>query len=141
MASLLFKTEPSEFAFDDLLRSGTSVWDGVTNPQACAVLRRARKGDRVYIYHTGNEKAIVGTATIAGAPRPDPKRPELTARGDVKFPVVDVKAGKRLATRVPLAKIKADARFKGFALVTNSRLSVMDVPEAIDEAIQALAKG
>jgi predicted RNA-binding protein with PUA-like domain len=117
----LFKTEPSDFSFDDLLREKTAVWDGVANAQALQNLRTAKKGDAVLVYHTGDEKAAVGLATLASDPYADPNAE------DPKLVVVRVKAGKRLERKVTLKEVKANAKFANFALVKNSRLSVIPV--------------
>jgi predicted RNA-binding protein with PUA-like domain len=70
MASWLVKTEPSTYSFGDLVAEKKTLWTGVKNPQAQLQLRAMRKGDRVAVYHTGGEKAVVGTALVTGAPRP-----------------------------------------------------------------------
>ena len=75
MADFLFKTEPSEYSFADLRAKGEGVWDGVRNPVALKNLREMKKGDRVFVYHTGSEKAVVGIARAASAAYPDPKAP------------------------------------------------------------------
>ena len=135
MATFLFKTEPSEFSFQDLVKKKQASWDGVANPAALIALRSVRKGDEIFIYHTGDEKAIVGTATAAGLPYPDPKRPELTPDGAPKFAVIDLKAGKPAKTPFSLKELKADARFADFALIKQSRLSVMPVPDDLAKII------
>ena len=113
----LLKTEPSAYSFEDLAREKTAVWDGVTNAQARIHLRSMRKGDRLVIYHTGDVKAAVGRATVAGAPRPDPSDPKGT--------VVDVKAGRALKRPVTLAEMKGEKVFAGSPLLVNGRLSVV----------------
>lgn len=82
----LLKTEPSEYSFDDLEREGRARWDGVTNPVALRNLRAAKRGDRVLVYHTGSEKAVVGTAEVVREAYADPK-----ARSE-RLVVVDVEA-------------------------------------------------
>jgi predicted RNA-binding protein with PUA-like domain len=124
MAYWLLKTEPSTYSFKDLQRDGRTVWDGVRNAQALIHLRAMHGGDRALIYHSGDERAVVGLATIEGEPYPDPQA------GDPKLVVVDVRADKPLPKAVPLAAIKADAAFEGMALVRQPRLSVMPVTEA-----------
>ncbi|MEK7205612.1 MAG: EVE domain-containing protein [candidate division NC10 bacterium] len=84
MNGWLLKTEPAEYAFEDLVREGKTIWDGVTNPLALKHLRAIRKGDDLLIYHTGNVRAIVGLAKAASDPYPDP------AKNDPKLAVVDV---------------------------------------------------
>src|SRR5262249_19554999 len=101
MANWILKTEPSTYSFDDLVKEGHARWDGVTNPVALRNIRAMQAGDAVLIYHTGDEKAIVGHAEVASAPYPDPKNAKLT--------VVDLKPGKPLARPVTLAQIRAAA--------------------------------
>jgi predicted RNA-binding protein with PUA-like domain len=119
----ILKTEPSTYSFANLVAKGTDVWDGVANPVALRNLRNMTPGDEVMIYHTGDEKAIVGLATVASEPRPDPKNPKLT--------VIDLKAGASVAHPVTLAAIKADPAFADLALVRQGRLSVVSVPPPI----------
>ncbi len=118
----ILKTEPSTYSFDSLTRDHRTVWDGITNPLALKHVRSMARGDRAMIYHTGDEKAIVGLATIASAPYPDPKA------DDPKLSVVEIQAGRRVPTPVSLATIKADPAFADLALVRMSRLSVIPVP-------------
>ncbi|OLC08820.1 MAG: ubiquinol-cytochrome C reductase [Gemmatimonadetes bacterium 13_1_40CM_70_11] len=115
----ILKTEPSAYSFDRLERERSAVWDGVKNPLALKHLRAMQPGDEVMIYHTGDEKAVVGTATVATGSYPDPKAK------DPALVVVDLKAGKRLPQPVPLSVIKADPVFKDIALVRMPRLSVV----------------
>jgi predicted RNA-binding protein with PUA-like domain len=138
MAVWLFKTEPSEYSFADLQRERRCVWTGVSNPQAVNFLREVAKGDEVLIYHTGDEKAVVGLARVLRGGFPDPDQPALDAKGRAKFIVCELAPVRPAAKPVPLATIKADARFKDFALLKLSRLSVMPVPPAIDRALRAL---
>jgi predicted RNA-binding protein with PUA-like domain len=119
----ILKTEPSAYSFDQLVAEGQTTWDGVSNPVALKNIRSMARGDRAMIYHTGDEKAIVGLATIVSDPRPDPK--------DGKLVVVDLKAGDRVVTPVTLAVIKADPAFADLALVRQGRLSVVPVPPAL----------
>lgn len=139
MATFLFKTEPSEFSYADLVKERRSCWNGVSNNAALAHLRTAVVGDEVLIYHTGDEKAIVGLAKVVKAPYEDPKQPGKNAKGEPKFAVVDLAPVKAVKSPVTLAAIKADARFSEFPLVTQGRLSVMPVSAAIDKAIRKLA--
>ncbi len=115
MARWLFKTEPSEYAYERLVAEKRTTWDGVKNALALRHLRAVRKGDEVAIYHTGNVKAVVGVAKAAA-----------DAKGDT-VDLVPVRA----CGPVTLAAIKADPRFKDFALVRMGRLSVMPVPDAL----------
>ena len=119
MSYWILKTEPSTYSFDDLVKQKTAVWDGVKNPLALKHLRAMQPGDEVLIYHTGDLKAAVGLARVTKAAYPDPKL------RDAKLVVVDLKAGAKLPTPVPLATIKADAAFKDLALVRMGRLSVV----------------
>lgn len=135
MATFLFKTEPSEYSFADLVRDKRATWSGVGNPQALIHLRACALGDQVLVYHTGSERAVVGLAEIAGEPRPDPS----VQPADPRRTVVDIAPVRRLASPVALAAIKADERFADFALVRQSRLSVMPVPAGLARAILAMA--
>lgn len=140
MATYLLKAEPEEFSFQDLVREKRAAWDGLTNPTACLHLRAARPGDEALIYHTGEEKAIVGLARIVSDPYADPVHGEArTAAGALKYPVVDIEPVEGARTPVTLAAIKADPRFAEFALVKQSRLGAMPVPPEIDRALRKLA--
>lgn len=123
MAYWLLKTDPDTYSFEDLEREKKTVWDGVSNNLALKYLREMKKGDLALIYHTGDEKCVVGIAEIASDPYPDPKQ------GDPKLVVVDIKPGKRLPRSVPLAEIKANQDFQDFLLVKMGRLSVMPVSQ------------
>lgn len=129
----LFKEEPSNYSFDALAKDKKTVWSGVKNPLAQKHLRSVRKGDRIFYYHTGDEKSVVGVATALGDAYPDPQ--DKTGKASV----VDVGPVKKLARPVALAEIKADAAFKDFALVRISRLSVMPVSDAEWTRIEKLA--
>ncbi len=122
MAHWILKTEPSTYAFADLVKAGTTVWDGVANPVALRNIREMAVGDEVLIYHTGDVKAVVGHAHVVRAAYPDPKG------NDPRMVVVDLKAGKPLASPVTLKAIKADPAFADLALVRQGRLSVVPVP-------------
>jgi predicted RNA-binding protein with PUA-like domain len=115
----LFKQEPESYSYADLERDGQTVWDGVTNSLAQKNLRQVRPGDRVFFYHTGKEKAVVGEMVVVGAPRPG-------ADGQT---VVDVKPVRRL-TPVSLAQIKDDALLRDWDLARLPRLSVVPVTPA-----------
>jgi hypothetical protein len=136
MSVFLVKTEPGEFSWDDLVKAGRTTWDGVTNNAALLQMRRMVKGDDVFIYHTGDERAVVGLARVCQGPREDPANPGLNAAGLAKFAVVDLKPVKPAKTPLTLAQVKADARFRDFDLVKQSRLSVMAVPETIEVLIR-----
>ena len=118
----ILKTDADTYAFDQLARERRAVWDGVSNALALKHIRSMRKGDQVFIYHSGEEKALVGLARIVSDPYPDP------TAGDPKLTVVDVEAGERLARPVTLAAVKADPAFADLGLVRMSRLSVIPVP-------------
>jgi len=117
----LVKTEPSTYSYDDLEREKTAVWDGVKNPVALRNLRSMHPGDQVLVYHTGDEKAVVGWATVVSSPYADPKKQ------DSKLLVIDLKAHRRLPTPVTLAQIKADKTFADLPIVRQGRLSVSPV--------------
>jgi len=119
----LFKEEPTHYSFDELVADRKTVWSGVKNPLAQKHLHAVRKGDRIFYYHTGDEKAVVGVATALGDAYPDPN--DKTG----KSAVVDVAPVSKLNRPVTLAAIKADASFKTFPLVRISRLSVMPVTD------------
>jgi predicted RNA-binding protein with PUA-like domain len=129
----LFKEEPSNYNFDALVRDRKTVWSGVKNPLAQKHLHAVRKGDRIFYYHTGSEKSVVGIAKALADAYPDPN--------DVagKAAVVDVGPVRKLARPVTLAEIKADPAFRNFALVRISRLSVMPVSDAEWARIEKLS--
>jgi predicted RNA-binding protein with PUA-like domain len=115
----IVKTEPSTYSYDDLERQKKAVWDGVKNNLALKHLRQMKPGDGVLVYHTGDEKAVVGVAEVTSEAYPDPKQK------DPKLAVVDLKADGRLPQPVPLAEIKKDRAFADLGLVRMGRLSVM----------------
>jgi predicted RNA-binding protein with PUA-like domain len=129
----IVKTEPSTYSFDQLEQAKTAVWDGVRNNLALKHLRGMKPGDRVLVYHTGDEKAAVGLAEVVSEPYPDPKQK------DPKLVVVNLKAAGRLPRPVPLAEIKKDRSFADLALVRMGRLSVMPAPA--DQFKRLLALG
>ncbi len=110
----LLKTEPSVYSFADLEREGETTWDGVTNPVALKFLRRMKPGDKLVIYHTGDEKTAVGTAKVLSVDASDPK-----------VPLVRIKAGKPVKQPHTLAEIKANKLFGDSPLVNQGRLSVV----------------
>jgi predicted RNA-binding protein with PUA-like domain len=124
MANWLVKEEPEHYSYDALVREGRTVWAGVKNPLAQKHLRSIRKGDRIFYYHTGKEKAVVAIARAASDAYTDPKDKSG------KLAVVDVVPERKLTRPVTLAAIKADAAFASFPLVRMSRLSVMPVTDA-----------
>jgi predicted RNA-binding protein with PUA-like domain len=115
----LLKTESSAYSFADLQRDGTTVWDGVTNPAAVKNLREMPQGAKLVIYHTGDERRAVGTATVVSVDASDPKNPRVT-----------IKVGKPIAKPVTLDVIKANKLFKDSLLVKIGRLSVVPLTEA-----------
>ena len=132
--SWLLKTEPETYSFEKLLREGTAVWDGVTNPLALKHLRTMKKGDFVLIYHTGKEKAVVGIAEIVSGPYPDP------AEKDPKIVVVQLRGKSKLKNPVTLDRIKKTKEFAGFELVRIPRLSVMPVPTGLRNRILKMGR-
>ena len=131
----LFKEEPDNYSYDDLARDGSTSWTGVKNPLAQKHLRGVKKGDRIFFYHTGDEKSVVGICRAAGDAYADPK----DTSG--KLYAVDVEPVKKLKSPVTLASIKADARFADFPLTRLPRLSVMPVPQEIWDAIVKMSHG
>jgi len=117
----LFKTEPEEYSYADLERDKKCVWDGVSNNLALKHLRAVKLGDEVLIYHTGNEKAIVGVAEVISEPYHDP------AANDDHLVVVNLKPKRRLSQPLTLAEIKAIEGLSEFDLVRLPRLSVMPI--------------
>lgn len=129
----LVKEEPSNYNFAQFQKDGRTVWSGVKNPVAQKHLRAMAPGDRVFYYHTGDEKQIVGTARVASAPYRDPK--------DGRFTVVELVCEDALPAPVTLKAVKADPRFADFALVRVPRLSVMPVTDEQWAALTAMARG
>jgi len=134
MAQWLVKEEPEHYSFDQLVKEKKTVWAGVKNPLAQKHLRSIKRGDRVFYYHTGKEKAIVAIATAASDAYPDPK--DATKKAFV----VDVAPVKKLARPVTLAEIKADRAFASFPLVRMSRLSVMPVTDEEWARIETMSR-
>lgn len=114
----LLKTEPSTYSFADLQREKTTVWDGVSNPVALKNLRGMKPGERLVIYHTGDEKSAVGTANVVSVDASDDRNPQ-----------VKIKVGKALAKPVTLAEAKASDVFSESPLVRQGRLSVVPLNE------------
>jgi len=119
MADFLLKTEPSTYSFANLQADKQTQWDGVHNPMALRKLGSMKAGDRLVIYHTGDEKAAVGTATVVSIDNGDPKNP-----------IMELKAGKPIAKPVTLATIKANKLFGDSPLVRQGRLSVVPLTAA-----------
>jgi predicted RNA-binding protein with PUA-like domain len=129
----LLKTEPGDYGYDDLEREGRARWDGVRNPAAQRNLRAMKAGDRVLVYHTGDEKAVVGEAVVVREAYPDPKYPAG------KLVVVDLEPRGRLARKVTLADIKEIASFAESPLVRQGRLSVVPLTGEQWRAIESRA--
>ena len=119
MTYLLFKSEPGVYSFDDFLRDGETIWDGVTNPTAVKHLREMKPGTKFVFYHTGDERTAVGTGTVTSVDATDPK-----------VPIVRVKAGKRLKHPRTLDQIKAANLFARSPLLLIGRLSVVPLTKA-----------
>jgi predicted RNA-binding protein with PUA-like domain len=115
----LLKSEPDKYSFDDLLRDGETVWDGIRNPQALMTLRNMKKGEHCVIYHSNVGKEAVGTATVLSVDATDPKNP-----------AVRLKAGKRIKNPKPLAAIREAAVFEGSVMFRQFRLSVVPLDDA-----------
>ena len=115
----LLKTEPSTYSFADLQKEKTTVWDGVSNPVALKNMRNMKPGERLVIYHTGDEKSAVGTASVVSVDPSDPSNPRVT-----------IKVGKAITKPVTLAEVKADNLFSESPLVRQGRLSVVPLNEA-----------
>jgi predicted RNA-binding protein with PUA-like domain len=130
----LFKEEPSSYSFQQFTKDGRTAWAGVKNPLAQKHLRSVKKGDRIFYYHTGNEKAVVGVAKAVSDAYPDPK----DKAG--KAVVVDVVPEHALPRPVTLAEIKASKAFATFVLTRLPRLSVMPVSDAEWKEIERLSE-
>ena len=128
----LVKEEPENYSYSQFLSDRTTVWAGVRNPVAQRNLKEMKKGDRVFFYHTGKEKAVIGTATVSKTAYPDPKADGLV--------VVELTAGKALKRAVTLKEIKADKRFADMPLVRIARLSVQPVTDDQWELIEEMSK-
>ena len=129
----LFKEEPANYSYDDLARDGRTSWTGVRNPVAQKHLRTVAKGDRIFFYHTGDQKALVGIAKAAAAAYPDP------ADSTGKLYAVDIVPVRKLEQPVTLAAVKADKAFATFALTRVPRLSVMPVTDDEWKRLEAMA--
>jgi len=129
MSYFLAKTDPETYSIEDLARERKTVWDGVRNPQALRAIRSMRAGDRVFIYHSMGNAAVVGLAKVVSEPRPDPRDPKLT--------VVDLEFLGRLDPPTTLREIKDSGLFADWALVRQSRLSTMSAPDAFAEWLRA----
>ena len=116
----LLKSEPDKYSFDDLVRDGTTVWDGIRNPQALIILRNMKKGEDCVIYHSNVGKAAIGLARVVS----------VSLAEDGKTPLVTLQAGKRLKREKPLAEIREAPVFHGSLLFRQFRLSVVPLTDA-----------
>ena len=130
----LFKTEPSVYSYQQLVKDKKTMWDGVANNLALKNLKDIKKGDQIFIYHTGDEKQAIGIARAVGGAYPDP------SKNDPKLLVVDIEPVKALAKPVTLAEVKTDKKLANFDLVRNSRLSIMKLNDAQWDAMMEMAK-
>ena len=130
----LVKEEPDNYSYSQFQSEKTTVWAGVKNPVAQRNLREMKKGDRVFFYHTGKEKAVIGTATVSKAAYTDPNDKSES------LVVVELAAGKALKRPVTLAEVKADKRFADMPLVRIARLSVQPVTDDQWDMIEAMSK-
>ena len=121
MKYFLAKTDPETYSIDQFEREKKTVWDGVKNPQALRAISEMRPGDRVFLYHSGGDAAVVGLVKVVSEPRPDPKNPKLT--------VIDLEFLSRLEPTT-LHEIKESGLFSDWALVRQGRLSTMAAPES-----------
>ena len=125
MNYFLAKTEPSRYSLEDLERDGTTEWDGVRNPAAVNAIKSMKPGDRVFIYHSQGESAVVGLAEVVSDPRPD--------ANDAKSWVADFKFVCRAKKHVTLKDVKESHQFDDWALVRMGRLSTMQAPAAFNQ--------
>ena len=132
-AYFLAKTDPETYPVEQLERDGQTVWDGVRNPQALRAIREMKSGDRVFIYHSMGDAAIVGLADVVEGGRQDPKDPKLA--------VADFRFRGRIEPPVTLREIKETHLFDDWALVRQSRLSTMTVPEVFVEWMRSKRPG
>lgn len=131
----MMKTEPGEFSFDDLVRDGSTVWDGVRNFQARNNMKAMKKGDRVLIYHSVTEKALAGIAKVSKEHYPDPTD---NPKGD--WAVVQIEPVKPLKRKVTLAEVKSTPALAEIPLIKQSRLSVMPLSPKDFDALVALSE-
>jgi predicted RNA-binding protein with PUA-like domain len=134
MATWLVKTEPSTYSFGDLVAEKKTLWSGVKNPQAQLQLKAMKRGDQVAVYHTGGEKAVVGTAEVTAAARPDP------TDQDGKRVAVELAPVRPLAAPVTLATLRGEPTFAGSPLLVQGRLSVLPLTAAQWKRIEALGR-
>ena len=125
----LLKTEPTVYSYSDLERDKKTVWDGVSSPGGLHQIKQTKKGDLVFIYHTGDEKQIVGIGEIISDPYEDPKK------DDPRLFVTEIKPKKKLKSPVTLAILKTDKRFSNSRLIREKRLSVQPMPKELWDII------
>jgi predicted RNA-binding protein with PUA-like domain len=128
----LVKQEPEKYSFDDLVKDGKTIWDGVRNYQARNNLREMKKGDKILFYHSVSEKSVVGIAEVSKENHTDPS--------DEKWLAVEIKASAKFEKPVTLEQIKNDKKLQEIALVKQSRLSVMPLKKAEFDAILKMSK-
>jgi predicted RNA-binding protein with PUA-like domain len=129
MNYFLAKTDPLTYSIDSFKAEQKTTWDGVSNPQALQAIRAMRPNDRVFVYHSGGQSAVVGLAKVLSLPRPDPNQPRSA--------VVDLQFLSLVDPPVTLAAIKASGLFSQWSLIRNSRLSTMPAPPEFVEWVRA----
>lgn len=133
-AKWLLKSDPEHYSFSDLERDGQTVWDGISNNLALKNLRNVHRRDLVMVYHTGEERAVVGLAEAVSDPYPDPQQK------DARLAVINLRAKEKLARPMPLDEIKKSSALKDFDLVRLPRLSVMPISDDQWNTILAMAR-
>ena len=128
------KTEPAKYSWDDLVKDGETVWDGVRNHRASNNMREMQVGEKAFLYHSVSDKEIVGVVEISRAGITDPTDPEG------KWATVDIKPVRKLERPVTLKEIKAEATLEGIELVRLSRLSVAELSQDEFDKICEMAK-
>jgi predicted RNA-binding protein with PUA-like domain len=134
MNYFLLKTEPAVYSYDNLVKDKKTTWDGVTSPGGLFQIKQVKKGDLAFIYHTGDEKQIVGIAEIVSDPYVDPKA------NNPRLYVFDIKPKLKLKKPITLAELKANKMFKDSRLVNEPRLSVQPMPEDLWNIIIEMSK-
>ena len=133
MAHWLMKSEPTSYGWDDLVRDGSTEWDGVRNNAARLHLKAMKPGDEAFFYHSMADKAVVGIMRVVRGPAPDPRDPDWVS--------VKVEPVRPLARPVTLKEIKAEPELRQMELIRQSRLSVAPVRDAEWRKVLAMAKG
>ena len=132
MAYWLMKSEPGSYSWQDLVRDGSTEWDGVRNNAARLHLRAMKVGDEAFFYHSMDERAVVGIMKVARGPQPDPKDPDWVS--------VRVEPVRKLDRPVNLKEIKAEPKLAKMELIRQSRLSVAPVREEEWELVLEMAE-